>query len=914
MSVYDVLSKWQVREKDAPRTHLGFCSSKGKWNVPDDDMNNFLEALDTVRGPWTIAELAPETSNLVFDVDIRVKDDVDMGDTAVKFTNILRNVLRVHTNAYDEARNCESRMYVMCKPEGTWKGQDSNYKVGFKVILPLDIATASENARIADMMRMRLDEWLDVPALNDATDIVDSSVYKGIRPWSLPGSVKDEQTAGGYCVTAIYSGLHLRLLDPSDLTLHEYRHEMSRLRKHDDSRPLVVSSTLPTVTLKRKLTSIPSKTRYNSPILYQVSQLCKWIPQKKLDMVQPWLRIVYALKAAERGDKDFNDELKTLFMELSRKSILYESDEWLLTKWQNLRPNETTRTLIQSIALLVCEWKAEEDLWMNRAFIRHVSDLVLRPLEKLVKECAEVMKKEGKTVDRNDRMALELWYDKVAQYVSAKEVDYEVEEAIFNYMGEFVVLITTASTTEVVVQGFEERRGEQAMCKFIRQKKKQFEDGMLKNASIVAKFFSSRHCAYACGYTLDADYYHFKGDARLHDDEGVSLFNTFCGFAIDKLISPEAARTFKYDQVIIDAINELLLLLSGGSERIRWWLERWIAYPLQNRGKKTCTMPIVTSPLKGTGKSLFFSTFIGGKIYGSKCKDNPHFKPAYRQIQDINHVVGDFNEGLLGVFYMELDECGIFDGACKQNEKLKNIITESQISINQKNLSLVEIPNNINLVLCSNKRNPIKVETGDRRMCVIEVTEKWPKPKYMALGDHMIGGDTYVLHYYAYLMQLGGMKEFEALEEPPMTDNKIDSMASTVEPSIQFLQAVVMDLQEREDGQPVESLSRYDFNEWVLSSNDLIAAFAQWCEKYKIEGRPNMLTRDIRSIFHSKSERMSICGAQIRVVTLPSTAVIKQRLIDSRLWSDQFYLAADCDFIWTLNIKRLSALRYDGHE
>jgi Family of unknown function (DUF5906) len=129
---------------------------------------------------------------------------------------------------------------------------------------------------------------------------------------------------------------------------------------------------------------------------------------------------------------------------------------------------------------------------------------------------------------------------------------------------------------------------------------------------------------------------------------------------------------------------------------------------------------------KGVGKRAYHNMFMGGKIYGDSHKAHPHYRASYAQTKDINYVVGDFNEGVIAKVRLNLDECGIIDGATKKNEKLKGFIAEPRLQVNQKHLSLISYENPLNMVLTVNKDDPVKIEPGDRRFFLIESETKKP--------------------------------------------------------------------------------------------------------------------------------------------------------------------------------------------
>ena len=59
------------------------------------------------------------------------------------------------------------------------------------------------------------------------------------------------------------------------------------------------------------------------------------------------------------------------------------------------------------------------------------------------------------------------------------------------------------------------------------------------------------------------------------------------------------------------------------------------------------------------------------------------------------------------------------------HDALKSIITEKEAVINQKNMPERSIENVVNLIMVSNNFNSVKIEAGDRRYVVMEVSDKY---------------------------------------------------------------------------------------------------------------------------------------------------------------------------------------------
>jgi Family of unknown function (DUF5906) len=331
-----------------------------------------------------------------------------------------------------------------------------------------------------------------------------------------------------------------------------------------------------------------------------------------------------------------------------------------------------------------------------------------------------------------DRQQRVQWIDGVVplNHMCGHGCNLIVKPAVYKYTSTFCVLVVSTTKTEVAQMQFQAQnvdgRSRHVMYGYMSCLKKQFSEAHAPIGELISGWLNDVPAA--SGFTMDPEFAHEKNDNYFKSTLKLPRFNTFCGFAIDSVITPVEARGFMYNKITVQRVVDHVKLLVNGNEEHLTYLLRWLTAPLQQRGLRTNVMVINRSPAKGVGKGLFWNEFIGRLIYGGLDKAHPYHHSAYDQIKDIEYVVGGFNEALIGKVWLNLDECGIFDGATKQNEKLKGLITEPTIQVNQKYLSLMTYFNYLNFLLTSNKHDPIRVEPGDRRFFVVESRTKPPKP------------------------------------------------------------------------------------------------------------------------------------------------------------------------------------------
>lgn len=136
------------------------------------------------------------------------------------------------------------------------------------------------------------------------------------------------------------------------------------------------------------------------------------------------------------------------------------------------------------------------------------------------------------------------------------------------------------------------------------------------------------------------------------------------------------------------------------------WFEQWLAYPLQHPGTKLFSAVIMWGLIHGTGKSLVGATMR--RIYGSN----------FVEIQD-QHIIGGFNDWAINKQFVMGDE---ITGGDKRalGDRMKSLITQQYIRVNQKYVPTYEIPDCINYYFTSNHPDSFFIEDNDRRYYVQE--------------------------------------------------------------------------------------------------------------------------------------------------------------------------------------------------
>ena len=220
-----------------------------------------------------------------------------------------------------------------------------------------------------------------------------------------------------------------------------------------------------------------------------------------------------------------------------------------------------------------------------------------------------------------------------------------------------------------------------------------------------------------------------------------------------------------------DALLGLLEYLCSNEDNyqeVYQYLLFWLAYPLQNRGAKMHTAPVIHGP-QGTGKSRFFEAY--GAIYGE-----------YGRVLGQEALEDKFNaDWAEKKLFILADEVLARQDMYHVKNRLKGFITGDTIRVNPKNIAAHTEKNQMNIVFLSNEHMPLVLENDDRRHVVIWVPPKLDDGYFAMVNEEIENGGIAALHHYLLNLDLG---DFKPWTKPPMTRAKmelIDRAASSEE-------------------------------------------------------------------------------------------------------------------------------------
>jgi hypothetical protein len=184
----------------------------------------------------------------------------------------------------------------------------------------------------------------------------------------------------------------------------------------------------------------------------------------------------------------------------------------------------------------------------------------------------------------------------------------------------------------------------------------------------------------------------------------LSLPATTLNYWVGHTANPKAG---KWSQII----SFLYEVICDHDEEVFNYLMHYIAHMLQKPEEKPGIM-IVMLGAQGTGKGAFFT--LMRRIWSK----------TTLQVSDVDQVIGRFNASLERNYIILMDEA-LFAGDKKSIEKLKSLITESRIGIEQKYQPAHSIDSYHRFFAASNNSHFAQIDRDDRRFLFLRVSSEF---------------------------------------------------------------------------------------------------------------------------------------------------------------------------------------------
>jgi len=226
--------------------------------------------------------------------------------------------------------------------------------------------------------------------------------------------------------------------------------------------------------------------------------------------------------------------------------------------------------------------------------------------------------------------------------------------------------------------------------------------------------------------------------------------------------------------------RDLFALLTAGCTREeRRWLEQWIAYPIQCPGTKLYSAVVLWSIAQGNGKSLLAE--IIGSLYGAN----------YTKITDAQ-LEAPFNGWAARKQFILGDDLTAQSNR-KLHNKLKVMVTQLSVNINEKYLKAYDQLDTINYVFTSNDANVFLIDNKDRRFFIHEVTSPPAPASFYDSVDRWYRSREGKEALLYYLLNDVDTEGFRPHAPPPFTSAKRAMVNASMSDVDQLIQDLIAD-------------------------------------------------------------------------------------------------------------------------
>jgi hypothetical protein len=247
-------------------------------------------------------------------------------------------------------------------------------------------------------------------------------------------------------------------------------------------------------------------------------------------------------------------------------------------------------------------------------------------------------------------------------------------------------------------------------------------------------------------------------------------------------------------------------------------LLNWMAWFVQNIGKKPKHAILLQGEKQGTGKS-FIVEMLGRVI-------------NRRNVSNINQadLHGDFNGWAIRSKLLVIEELRAVDRSEVAN-KLHPLITQEVISVNEKNLPQRDVENCFGIFAMSNHDAAITLDQSDRRYLVINTPAAPRDPAYYSALYAKLFDPTAVAAV-AYALQSRALGAYDGAAAAPLTEAK----GAMIEAGLSDLEHFMRD-----------KSGEFPLNGRIISVEDVIQILPR-----RLEGRSARLHSTIKSILKSR--------------------------------------------------------------
>lgn len=303
-----------------------------------------------------------------------------------------------------------------------------------------------------------------------------------------------------------------------------------------------------------------------------------------------------------------------------------------------------------------------------------------------------------------------------------------------------------------------------------------------------------------------------------------------------------------------------------GFAHVWGWLARMIQKP-HEPGETA----LVLKGKQGTGKNTFVETV--GKLFGN------HFSP----LSSIEQLLGRFDFHHANAILLHANEA-IWCGDRRMLGKLKTLITERYVTVEQKHRDPITLKNCRHMIFSSNEDWPVHIDRDDRRFFVLEISDKYKENTayFKKIYDWAENGGLESLLYHLQSYDISNFNFRNIPQSASAFQIKLDSACSSEVYVFEALKERRLRIHGNTNnsfgGIGINDLAFWKEEVFDLPKHEVYQNYVYWCEDQKIRPETNRkLGRSIKRLLPSANTDKRVRDDESRVYSYEFPALSKAR-------------------------------------
>ena len=291
------------------------------------------------------------------------------------------------------------------------------------------------------------------------------------------------------------------------------------------------------------------------------------------------------------------------------------------------------------------------------------------------------------------------------------------------------------------------------------------------------------------------------------EERSDEIYNTFQGFDYSNYKNVE----FEERTELIDMYRKTVSTLVDHDEPCIDYVLKYFAHMYQHPEERPdIALVFISQPGYGKDSLIDCNKLLLGGQY------------VYRTAK-IDEIFGSFNAALKNKLIVQINELAGKDGF-ENKDKLKDLITQHTVNINEKNKPQYEQTNYSRIIICTNRFNSIEVASGDRRMFVAEADRIKPPSSHFTRFHELLKDPNELYSLYKYFMEYD-LGDIPLRHCRPITNAYRNMQENNIHPFYIWLKDTLTDYKELIKHQTHKATGQV-----VITSSELFNKYSEYME------------------------------------------------------------------------------------